>query len=139
VSRASAPVPIAARIVLVVLALVVCAWFALGVRAFKDENAADASITVPGAIAAAQARADRALLEEARVLNPDQNVDLIIAQLDARTGDRPAALTIAHRVARSEPENVNAWLLITELAPRSSAAYRQAAAHARLLAPPVPQ
>lgn len=122
-----------------VLAIVVCAWFALGVRAFRDQDSVIASLAGRGPVSAAQARADRASLAEAATLNPDQGVDLLRAQLESRAGDSRAALRLASQVSRHEPENINAWLLIAVVAHRNSAAYRSAAAHVRLLAPPVPQ
>jgi hypothetical protein len=122
-----------------VLAIVVCAWFALGVRAFRDQDAVIASLGDRGLLSAIQVRADRAALEDAATLNPDQGVILLRAQLDSRAGEARAALRLASQVSRHEPQNINAWLLIAVLAHRNSATYRSAAAHVRLLAPPVPQ
>lgn len=129
----------AARTVAVVLAIVVCAWFALGVRAFKDQEGVIASLGGLGTVSAMQARADRAALRDAAILNPDQGVNLLRAQLDSRAGDSRAGLRLAAQVARREPQNINAWLLIAVLAHPNSARYRTATARAHLLAPTVSQ
>ncbi len=128
-----------ARPIAAILAIVVCAWFALGVRAFTDQDAVIASLGGLGTVSAIQARTDRASLEEAAMLNPDQGVNLLRSQLDSRAGDSRLALRLAAQVARREPQNINAWLLIAFLAHRNSATYRTAAARIHSLAPSVPQ
>lgn len=102
----------AARIVLIVVALVACAWFALGIRQAHDLSAAEAiagAANAPGRVQLAHARA---LLDAAATLNPDSAVDITRGQLDVEVGDFTAARRILDGVVAREPENVQAWLAL---------------------------
>jgi len=129
----------AARTGLAVLAVAVCAWFALGVRAFREVASVNVLLSGPARITPEQARDARAKLDQAAWLNPDQEVNFLRAQVAARAGHKPQALAIARRIAHREPENVNAWLLISILTRPGSPSNRQAEAQLRRLVPPAPQ
>ncbi len=128
----------AARTGLAVLAVVVCAWFALGVRSYREMASVNVLLSGPARITPAQARDARAKLDQAAWLNPDQEVNFLRAQIAQRAGHRPQALSIARGLAHREPQNVNAWLLISILTRPGSAPYRQAEAQLRRLVPPAP-
>jgi predicted Zn-dependent protease len=109
------------RIALVAVALVACAWFALGIRQAHDVNAAGAILDSPR-LTGAQARH----AAHAAFLNPDRQVDVLRAQLRRDQGDLRGARAILRPVISSEPDNLQAWL---ELA-RSSAGDRASASRA---------
>ncbi len=74
------------RSVLAVLALVCCAWFALGVRQSHDLAAANAIVSAQGKPTPAQARRVNSLLDSASTLNPDQQVNILRAGLNVDLG-----------------------------------------------------
>jgi len=135
-----APGPVASAIVLVV-ALVVCAWFALAIRAFHDEGQVSALLSPSHRLGEAGARTIQARLNDAAVLNPDINVDAFRVTLYAKTGRRRQAIALANELTRREPMNVTTWSLLSYLAIAASdrAAYDRAQAHMRVLVPPVAQ
>ncbi len=100
------------RLPLVILALVVCAWFVLGIREAHDVNAATAIVDQNPPVSAAQDRQAASALHDAGVLNPDGEVDVLRAQLDVRVGRYSAAMTAARRATAHEPGNVLAWLTL---------------------------
>jgi len=91
--------------------LVVCAWFALGIRQATDQSRAQAIIAA-GPPSPAEARRARQLLNSAGTLNPDRQIDLDRSALLNQTGRRLAARRIALGVARAEPQNLAAWLAV---------------------------
>ena len=102
------------------LALVVCVWFALGIRQAHETSAAGTIVNgsrVPSAVTASHARS---LLREAATLNPDSQVDLLRATLALRESDLSTAARLARSVTRREPMNVQAWLLLAEAAPNNA-------------------
>lgn len=127
-----------ARVALLLLALVACAWFALGVRqAVRTEGARAIVVHVP---VPPPARLDRAaaLLRDAGWLNPDAEVDLLRARLALDRRDLRGAARILAGVVRREPSNVEAWAGLALVARRYDArTYRRASAEVRRLAPPV--
>ena len=126
------------RLALVSLALVVCAWFALGIRHASHTESARS-------IVAHQPLPDRARLAEAGAmlrtagqLNPDAEVDVLRARLALDLRDPRGAERILAGVVRHEPENLEAWTGLALVARRiDPATYRRAAAAVRRLAPPV--
>ena len=139
VNRPASPGSVAGRVTFVMLAVVACAWFALGVRAFREVASVNRLLGGGARLTAVQAHAARAELDRASLLNPDQEINFLRAQVAERSGDRDRALMIAEILTRREPQNVNAWLLVSILTKPGSAAYQQAEARLRALAPPVPQ
>jgi predicted Zn-dependent protease len=92
------------------LALVVCAWFALGVRQATSLTHAEAIIYAQPYTTAARARVAEALLDEAGWLNPDRQVEIDRAHILLERHDPKAALPIAESVVGAEPQNIQAWL-----------------------------
>jgi hypothetical protein len=99
----------------IVLALVLCAWFGLGIVQAHDTNTATTIINEPG-MSAKQAKHVRALLRGAGTLNPDLQVQLLRGRLALLENDRARAVGIFRDATRREPMNVQAWLLLAEAA-----------------------
>ena len=118
-------------------ALVVCAWFALGIRQSHDLNAATAIVSARAPLSAAQARHAAGLLGAAGQLNPGTSVDLARSELALRRGDGAQARAIALSVTRSEPQNIEAWLAYGTASARDPRAFALALRHLEALAPPV--
>jgi len=100
------------RIALVAVAVLACAWFALGIRQVHDQQRAESLVNGHGKLTAAETARARRLLDGAAELNPGSEPDFLRAQLAFRAGDRAAARRVLQRVVRREPENINAWLLL---------------------------
>lgn len=102
----------AIRASMVVLAVLVCAWFALAARAAHDSARATAIVSNPGGLTAAQAAHARSLLDEAATLNPDSSVDLLRAQVALGRHQNGAAVRMIESVADREPMNLQAWVAL---------------------------
>jgi hypothetical protein len=125
------------RILGLTAALVVGAWFALGIRQGHDADVAGAIIAGHAPVTAAQARHARALLHDAGQLNPDLAIDLLRSQLALRRGDAARARAIALSVARREPQNLQAWLAYATASAHDVPAFSLAVTRLNALAPPV--
>jgi hypothetical protein len=125
-----------ARFSLAGLAVIVCAWFALGTRQAHDLNAAT-SIATSGKITPAQAAHADSLLDTAGTLNPDQEVKLVRAQVAFNSGNSRQAIALAQQVANEEPQNVLAWDEIAKLNANHPQVLLVAFNHIRELSPPV--
>jgi predicted Zn-dependent protease len=102
------------RILLAVCAVLACAWFALGARQAHELSAAQSIIQTSTNLTPAQAAHARSLLSAARTLNPDRAVTMTRAQVDLQLGQLSAAYHALTGVVHAEPENVEAWLLLSE-------------------------
>ena len=118
-------------------ALVVGAWFALGIRQSHDLNVATDIVSAPARLSPARARQAAALLHGAGQLNPDTSVALARSALALRQGDSARARTIALSVVRSEPQNIDAWLAYGSASAHDPRAFAVALRHLDALAPPV--
>ena len=98
------------RIVAALCALSVAAWFAIGTRQAHGTDGATAIVTSARTISAAQARRADALLHEAELLNPDQEVSILRGAAILEAGHELAAQRIFEAVTRAEPQNLEAWL-----------------------------
>ncbi|MBV9311368.1 MAG: hypothetical protein JOZ73_11075 [Solirubrobacterales bacterium] len=110
---------IVARLCAVALALLVCAWFALGIRQAHDTNKANALLSRSARVAARQAPQIEDLLRSAKTLNPDSNVSVLQARVADLEHQRPRAVRILEDVVRREPMNLTAWATLAILGPRS--------------------
>jgi hypothetical protein len=101
------------RTILIVLALCVGAWLALGYRGIHlDEKGEDAVASFRhGPIPPEQAREALDALDDARFLNADQAPNLIEGNLRLWMGERDRAAAIAREITDREPENASAWFL----------------------------
>jgi predicted Zn-dependent protease len=131
VSRA---IPVA----LAAFAAVVAAWFAMGIRQAHDTDAATAILSANPRLTAAQARHATDLLQAARFLNPDRQVAVLRAQVDAARGDLRGARRILKRVVASEPDNLVAWIALARASVGDLKDFYAAAYRIRQLVPPVP-
>jgi predicted Zn-dependent protease len=101
------------RVLSLVLALLVCAWFALGVRQADDTSQATAIVARGPDVSSAEAAHADSLLQAAGTLNPDSQVDLLRAQVALIEKRRDRALRILEDVVRREPTNLLGWQLLT--------------------------
>ncbi len=127
------------RVAVFALALIVCAWFALGQVQARDETHATALIDQPGTPTPALTAKILGLLHSAGTLNPDREVDLFRAQALTRAGDSAAAMRTAQAVVRAEPQNIDGWVALGFAAQRVDPGIAKLAQEKELeLAPPVP-
>jgi hypothetical protein len=123
------------RTAIAVVALVVAAWFALGVRQARDTDHVAAAILALPRLSQAQANWLDSILAGAAFLNPDRQIDLLRSAVALASGHQPRAQRIAAGVTRAEPLNLQAWTQLARTSHGASAirALKQVAA----LAPPV--
>ena len=121
-----------------VAALVVCAWFAVGIRQANDVTRAAAIAGRPAAGGAAAARHAESLLSDARWLNPDLQVDVLRGIVARDRGALPRARRILHGVVRREPENLQAWIELARSSTGDPRTALDALLHVRKLVPAVP-
>jgi outer membrane PBP1 activator LpoA protein len=114
---------IIARATVLVLALVACAWFVLGIRQVHEISAATSIVAKGGPISAGQARRASSLLNEASTLNPDKNVDVLRARVALAQGDQAAARQILFKVIRQEPKNLDGWIWYVQAARGNAVAF----------------
>jgi len=126
------------RAAVIALALVICAWFALGIRQANDTQDAAALVTGAPRLGAAQARHAASLLTAARALNPDAQVDVLRGELALQQGDARRARRILSAVVRREPQSLNGWIWLARSSSDDPATFRRALARARQLVPAVP-
>jgi predicted Zn-dependent protease len=129
---------IAIRAVLLTVALAACAWFALGVRASHDQDAATNLLNRHNLLTAAEANQAFSLINDAKALDPDEALNILRAQVEFHSGHSYRAVAIARQVVRSEPLNADGWF-VAELMSRQAdpALNRLAQARLRQLVPPV--
>jgi predicted Zn-dependent protease len=131
--------PIWTRLVCAVLALVICAWFALGGIESHDINVATnlvGGLQGRQKLTAAQAAQARSLLASAAVLNPDQQVNVLRARVALLRKERPLAVEILNRVLSEEPDYLDAWYGLATSA-SSGATVNRAIAHINQLQPAI--
>lgn len=133
-------VTIAARLLLVALAVLAGGWLLVQERAARAEGRlAVLAFQTRGELTPEQVRRGEALLRADRRLDPDRRPDLYEAVLLGRRGRTAEAVAVLRDTVRAEPENLEAWALLARSAaqvdPRLAAAAR---ARAWALAPPVP-
>jgi predicted Zn-dependent protease len=129
---------IAIRAALLTVALAACAWFALGVRAAHDQDAATNLLNQHISLTAAQANEALSQISNAGVLNPDETLNILRAQVELHSGHPARAVAVAEEVVRSEPRNAEGWFILALVSRGKYAATgRLAHAHLRQLVPPV--
>lgn len=112
------------RVGVALVAVVAIAWFGVTLRDDHDltQGQSPPRGGLPGLVANLKApaafnqRINR--LRDTRFLNPDTTPDLQMAtdyQLRSVGEDHAHALRIAEAVARSEPQNLNAWIVILSI------------------------
>jgi hypothetical protein len=102
-----------ARAAASLVALLVCAWFALGARQAVDTSRASALLGGGRRLTAREAARARSLLSSAGTLNPDRSVELLRGQLAVDQHRYAVGERIFETVTRSEPLNLQAWDQLT--------------------------
>jgi predicted Zn-dependent protease len=123
------------RTALVLLAVAAMAWLGAGIAASRAQDDL-------GRLVATTARPDRADLERADELRrraehrvPGRRPSLLEATLRLKGDDRAGAARLLEDVVAEEPENAEAWLLLSQA---SEARADRARERVRALAPDVP-
>lgn len=126
-----------ARVLFLLVALIACAWFAIGIRDAEDTDQAAAILSASGHPGPAAARRADSLLDAAGLLNPDRQIDLLRGQLALQIGHAAVARKIFLRVTREEPQNILAWSWLGRAAQPRSRLQTLAFFHVVALAPPI--
>ena len=127
-----------ARVGLVAVALVACAWFALGIRQAHEIARATSIVSQARALTPARAREADSLLRSAGALNPDLEVDVLRGRVALARGNLVGARRILTSVVRREPENVEAWIWLARASNGSPATFRLAVMRVQQLIRSVP-
>jgi predicted Zn-dependent protease len=97
------------RIASAVTALVVAAWFALGVRETHELNTVTSLLAGQPRLTASQAKHADDLLHSAGTLNPDRQEDLLRGEVAFAAGNVAATQRIVLHIAHQEPDNIAVW------------------------------
>lgn len=97
------------RVALAGLALLCCAWFALGARQAHELAKATAIVGPGRPLSGQQVTEARQALGAAGTLNPDQEVDVLRGELAIDQGQLAEARRILFGVIRREPKLLAAW------------------------------
>lgn len=124
------------RVVTVAIALLACAWFAVGLRQSADLNRATALLSGAGSISRPQANRIAGLLDAAGTLNPDRQVEIMRGVLAIGENQSRRALGIFERVVQAEPMNLSAWAYLGEAGASNAGVVRRAVTHIAELDPP---
>ncbi|HTU98144.1 MAG TPA: hypothetical protein VMF14_19995 [Solirubrobacteraceae bacterium] len=124
------------RALVALFAILVCAWFVVGVRQARDADHATALLAAGAHISGRDAAQVSSLLRGAGQLNPDRQVDVLRAQLQTELGHRAAGERILRGVVSAEPQNAVAWVQLGRTA-TDNATQRQALRRLGVLVPPV--
>ena len=128
-----------ARIGLAVLALVVAAWLAVGLRSAIPETRAQ-RLTTQGNLTPAQEREARRLYVSAQSLTPDSRAQVSEGSLLFVAKRYRESAAVLEDVVGREPDNAPAWALLANATrPFDRARSAQALAQLRRLKPPVRQ
>jgi hypothetical protein len=126
------------RWALLACAVIVCAWLVLGEVQTRALDQATGLVDQPTTPTPADTAHILSLLSTAGTLNPDENVALLRSQALTRAGRDAAGLSVAEQVAREEPMNADAWVVLGFAAKRNPALAHYASAQLLKLVPPVP-
>jgi predicted Zn-dependent protease len=130
---------IAVRAGIVVLAVAAIAWLALGIAASHAQDDLAHLVAVTDHPTAAQVARASDLRRDAERWVPGRRPSLLEATLRLKGGDTAGAARLLTDVVRDEPENGEAWLLLSQAArDRDPALAERARARVRALAPEVP-
>jgi protein-tyrosine-phosphatase len=118
-----------------VAALVVAAWFGLGMHQAVDQDHAESLIAAHPHLTAAQARQASALLDSAGTLNPDRQIDLDRSSVALGRGQTLNARRRARSVTDAEPENLDAWVALARSSSGDPQLFRDALKRVAALEP----
>jgi hypothetical protein len=102
-------------LILAVVGVVVCAWFGVVARQAHEIDAASA-ILAPASANRYQLRDAASLIRSAAVLDPGQDVPILRARLELKSGQDSLARRTLASVTRAEPDNLDAWIQVGVLA-----------------------
>ena len=119
----------------VIIALAVAAWYAVGIRQAHGTDGATAIVASARTLSAGQARRADALLHEAALLNPDQEVNILRGAVASESHHETRAVRILETVTRAEPENLEAWLYLARVATTDYPLFYRALVRVRRLEP----
>jgi predicted Zn-dependent protease len=102
------------RASLLVIAVVISAWFLLGFRQARDTARAEALINRPAALGPSDVTRARSLIRSAGTLNPDLTVDTLRGELALEQNQNRRAARIIGTVTQREPMNLDAWVLLAQ-------------------------
>ena len=100
---------VAVRIALVVVAVVVAAWFGLAWSQDHQTQRATALVAGGNRLTPSQVRKARSALDSAGALNPDRAVAVLRGELAIDQGQYRSAIRTLRGVTTSEPLNLTAW------------------------------
>ena len=125
------------RLILALIAIALCAWFAIGIRQAHDTAKATAILSGSGPLSPSQLRAAAGALRGAKLLNPDTEVAVLRGQLALREGNAARAQRIFEDAGRQEPRNIEAWAWLARAAGSNHALIRLALDNIARLEPKV--
>jgi hypothetical protein len=128
------------RLAIVVLAALAVAWLGTGIAANRAQGDLAELVIHADRPRPAELRRGAALADRAERFTPDQRPALLLATLHLKAGDDAGAERVLAGVVRREPENAEAWLLLSRAAARRDPALAaRARQRVRELAPSVPR
>jgi hypothetical protein len=117
------------------LALLVAAWFGLGVYQATSQSKAEAIIAGAPHLSASRATRAQDLLDAAGTLNPDLQVNIDRVALMLETRHVRAAMKLARWVTEMEPLNIEGWIWLAHATGGRPSVYYLALAELRILDP----
>jgi len=127
----------AVRIAVVAVALAAAAWLGVAARSFSAQDRIAKLALAERTPTRADLVTARALLPQAKRLNPDARLEQSLGVLEFRAGEEAAAVATFRALTRREPRNAELWSLLARVArdydPALSA---RAARRAATLSPP---
>lgn len=126
------------RVMVVLAALVACAWFIVGIRQVNGTEAATTIVSHPAKLTAQRVADAKSAIDEAATLNPDAGVRILRARLALVRGDTTGAQAILDGVVRDEPKNINAWYWLAAASSHDPNTFLRTVRAIRRLQPPVP-
>lgn len=94
------------------MAVLICAWFVVGVRQAHDVDAAGNVISAPHQTPG-ELRAAASQLHAAAFLNPDRTVDILRGRVAIEQHRLAQARRTLGSVVRAEPKNLDGWIWFT--------------------------
>jgi predicted Zn-dependent protease len=101
---------LAARLMGLLGAIVVSAWFALGIHQAHEVAHATNVIGASRTLTVTKARAIESSLDSASRLDPDKELDILRARAAIKAGQPRDAQRILEGVVRAEPSNLEGWI-----------------------------
>lgn len=128
----------AASLICAAVAAVMSVWFALGARQAISTQRASAIVSRGRTATAAQEREVSSLVRSARLLNPDQEPNVLLGRIEIERGHYARAQRVLLSVTRSEPQNIEGWIWLAQSSPRDPRTFYYALPYLRELEPHVP-